>query len=74
MTKNLVTLARTRYISVGKYTVKGQKEIAPSKPTTLLKKGYRIAMTEVNITYSVLHITRNAFNLYVLTNGILSRY
>lgn len=72
--ENLGTLACTRYISVGKYTVNGQNEKAPSKPTMELKKGSNIAITVVNITYTVLHMARNRFILYVPTNGILTRY
>lgn len=65
--ENLGTLACTRYISVGKYTVKGKKEIAPSKPTMLLKKGSIIATTAVKITYTVLHIILNPLNLNLPT-------
>lgn len=43
------------YISMGKYTVNGQKEPAPSSPKKSLKKGNVMAITAVTITYAVLH-------------------
>ena len=43
------------YISMGKYTVNGQKDAAPSRPTKSLKNGNIMAITAVTITYTVLH-------------------
>jgi len=68
----LGTLACVRYISVGKYTVKGKNDMAPSNPTMLLKNGNMIAITVVNITYIVLQINLNIFVLHMPTNGMFT--
>jgi len=70
----LGTLACFKYISIGKYTVKGKNDMAPNRPTMLLKNGNIIAIKVVIITYTVLHITLNMFILHVPTNGILALY
>ena len=68
--EKLRILACEMYISIGKYTVNGQKEAAPIKPKTLLKTGNSIAITVVSITYTVLHMLRKKFMLKFPTNGM----
>ena len=68
--EKLRILACEMYISIGKYTVNGQNEAAPIKPKTLLKTGNSIAITVVNITYTVLHMHRKKFMLKFPTNGM----
>lgn len=46
----LLILACAMYMVTGKYTVSGQKAIAPSKPRTALKKGNIIATKVVKTT------------------------
>jgi len=55
--ENLRIFAWTMYISIGKYTVKGQNAKAPIKPKISLKNGNNMATMEVATTYAVRHIT-----------------
>jgi hypothetical protein len=48
----LGTLPCFRYISIGKYTVKGKNDMAPNKPTMLLKNGNIIAIKVVRANYT----------------------
>lgn len=61
-------------ISIGKYTVSGQNDIAPSSPITLLKNGNVIPNAVVAITYAVLHRDRNRFKLQVPNSGMVIGY
>lgn len=67
--ENLLILDCLMYISIGKYTVKGQNDKDPIRPKKSLKNGNTIAINAVITTYAVLHTTLNKFMLYVPHNG-----
>lgn len=52
------------YISTGKYTVNGQKFMAPKIPSTLLKNGNKMANEVVERTNAVLQTSRKKLMLY----------
>ena len=52
----------TKYISTGKYIVKGQKVTAPNSPKTELKYGKSIAIPVVDTMYAVRKHSLRRFN------------
>ena len=52
----------TKYISTGKYIVKGQKVTAPNSPKTELKYGKSIAIPVVDTMYAVRKHSLRKFN------------
>ena len=54
----------TMYISIGKYTVKGQNPTVPRIPTTSLKNDRSMEMRVVEIIKPVLHTNLKRLSLY----------
>jgi hypothetical protein len=68
--ENLCIFDCLMYISMGKYTVNGQKDSEPMRPRKSLKNGNSIAIKAVTTTYAVLHTTLKKFTYKVPQRGI----